>query len=385
VSEAVLTARQRRVSLGAVIAATFGVGAFLGISMPLPSLIMERWGVPAWLIGLNGAMPSFAVLVLGPFLARIVQWVGARTAMLGGFLIASVSMLLMPVLPHVGIWFVLRFLMGFGMAMPWLVGETWINVIARDHNRARMVGLYTAVLFLGMAVGPLVLQTTDVTGFAPFVLGVGALMLAALPLIAAWRLIPPIDHAPSLRLAQVIRQAPTVAGAALIAGLSESTFYFLLPVYGLRAGLEQGSALTLLSVLIVGGIVLQYPIGWIADRMDRRRLLIAMAVVATLATPLVALAVAAPWASWPVLFLLGGLSLGYYGVGLALLGARFGPGDLAVANAAFIVLYEGGSFVGPTLAGTAMDLWNPHGYLVFLAVTSIAYALLALYRTARAP
>lgn len=381
----VLTAGQRAASLGAVIAATFGVGLFLGISMPLISLILERWGVAATLIGLNGAMPALAVLLAGPFLAGWVARLGVRAAMLGGLAVGSAAFLLMPLVPDLGVWFALRFLMGFALALPWVVGETWINAIARESSRARVVGVYSAVLFLGIALGPMVVRATGAAGFVPFLIGSGALVLAAAPLIAAWRLVPAIGHPPRLRLSQVIRGAPTVAGAALAAGLVESALFLLLPVYGLRMGLAGAEAPVLLTVLITGGIVLQYPIGWAADRVDRRAMLAAIAITAAVLTPALALVAAASWAVWPVLFLLGGLSLGYYGVGLALLGARFAPADLAVANAAFVVLYEAGSFIGPALAGIAMDLWDPQGYLVLLTLISVAYGGLTLARRRHAP
>lgn len=380
-----MTARQRAASLAAVITATFGVGLFLGISMPLVSLILERWGVAATLIGLNGAMPALAVLLAGPFLARWIAWLGGRTAMLTGLGIGSAAFLLMPFVPDLGVWFVLRFLMGFALALPWVVGETWINAVAWESTRARIVGIYSAVLFLGIALGPIIVRASGAAGFVPFLIGAGALVLAAAPLMAAWRLVPTVSHAPRLRLSQVIRSAPTVAGAALVAGLVETALYLLLPVYGLRAGVPGPDAAILLTVVITGGIVLQYPIGWAADRVDRQAMLAGIAVTAAVVTPAVGFVGTASWVAWPVLFLLGGLSLGYYGVGLALLGARFAPADLAIANAAFIVLYEAGSFIGPALAGFAMDLWNPQGYLVFLMLVSLVYGVFTLARRRHAP
>lgn len=377
-----LSPRERAASLGAVIAATFGVGLYMGIGFPLIALRLEHWGVSGTLIGLNGAMMALGVLVLGPFMARIARALGALPTMLYGITVGAAALAAMPFVPNLGAWFVLRFFTGVGLALPWLVGETWINAVVRDAMRARVIGIYSASLFAGMALGPQLLQVTGTAGVLPFLAGGGALVLAAAPLIAAWRLSPDISAAPRLRLGQAILSAPTVAGAALLAGSSESAFYMLLPVYGLRAGLPEGAALTLLTVLIVGAIVMQYPLGWLADRVDRRRLLVAMAASFAVLAPALAPAITAPMLAWPLLMILGGLALGYYTVGLALLGTRFGPGELAVANAAFIVLYEMGTMIGPAVAGGAMDLWEPHGYVAALAMFAAVFAALVLVRRA---
>jgi len=380
-----LSVRERTVGLTAVIAATLGIGLFLGIQMPLIALVLERWGVSGTLIGLNGAMPSLAVLLLGPFLAGIARRLGTMRSMLGGLAIGGASVLAMPYLPNLTAWFVLRFFMGFGLALPWIVGETWINTVASDRVRARVLGLYSSSLFLGMALGPILLQHVETTSPAPFVLATAALALAALPLVAARRLAPPVADYPRMGFLQVVLAAPTVTGAALMAGLSEMALFMLLPVYGLRAGLVESDALWLLTVLIAGAILLQFPLGWLADRVDRRLLLGVMAALSALLVPLLAPALANPWLSWPLLFVLGGLVLGYYTVGLALLGARFRPSELALANAAFVVLYETGAALGPGLAGAAMDIWSPSGYLAFFSAAGALFAVLALARRRRAP
>ena len=291
-----------------------------------------------------------------------------------------IAILALPLFPALAAWFVLRFLIGAGLALPWLVAETWVNAIAREASRARVIAVYSIALFTGLALGPQVLQVTGREGALPFAVCAGALALSALPMVAARGLLPSLEIPPGLRIHQVLARAPTVAGAALIAGLSESACYMLLPVYGVRAGMGEAAALTWLTVLILGAVAWQFPMGWLADRMDRQRLL-GLAGVAGALVPLALLAVVpAGWLVWPLLFLYGGIALGYYTVGLAHLGARFAPGELAVANAGFMVLYETGTTAGPALAGVGMELWAPHGYLVALSLFGAVFALLVAWR-----
>jgi MFS family permease len=127
------------------------------------------------------------------------------------------------------------------------------------------------------------------------------------------------------------------------------------------------------------------PLGWLADRMDRRRLL-GLTGIAGALLPLALLAVpAGSPAVWALLFLYGGIALGYYTIGLAYLGARYAPGELAVANAGFMVLYETGTTLGPALTGGGMEVWAPNGYLAVLAAFGAGFAALVGWRRTRAP
>jgi MFS family permease len=375
-----LTQRQRTLGLMAVIAASVGAGLTLGMLMPLASLTLEGWQLPATLIGLNSSMQALAMLVCGPFLAGWVRRLGPVRALMLGTAVGVAAILALPVFPALAPWFLLRFLIGAGMALPWLVAETWVNAIAREASRARVIAVYSIALFAGLALGPQLLQITGRGGALPFVVCAGAFASSALPMVAARGLLPSLQIPPGLRIHQVLMRAPTVAGAALIAGLSESACYMLLPVYGVRAGVGEAAALGWLTVLILGAVAWQFPLGWLADRMDRQRLL-GLAGGAGVLVPIALLAVGpASWAVWGLLFVYGGIALGYYTVGLAHLGARFSPGELAVANAGFMVLYETGTTAGPALAGLGMELWAPHGYLLALSLFGASFAALVAWR-----
>ena len=258
--------RTRFRSLAAVIAHMLFIGLTLGISFPLTSLILETRGTAGWLIGLVGSMPAVGILLIMPLAPRLVGRIGTIQAMCLGCLIGSIGLVLMPVLPAVEVWLVLRFMMGFGLALPWLVGETWINTVTREESRGRVVALYTAALFVGFGMGPILLTATGIEGWTPFLVAIGAVGGAMLPLVLAASNAPKIGaHAGSPSLLKTTKAAPLVMGGALVAGFAETACFSLFSVYGLRAGFDQGASLQILTVLIVGGVALQYPIG-----VDRR-------------------------------------------------------------------------------------------------------------------
>ena len=370
------TDRQRRLGLAAVALHMAGIGLTLGVLFPLTSLTLERWGSADRTIGLAGAMSPIAILLLMPFLPRVVSRLGAVRSMLSGCALAAVAFAAMHAFQNVPAWLAGRFLIGAGLALPWLVGDVWINAVSTEAERGRVIGAYVGCFFTGFAIGPVALDAVGLEGVPPHALGIGALALATLPLVAARRLAPPIEVAPERGLVGAMRAVPVVAVGALAAGFAESAAFALLPVWGLDAGLAEGGALALLSTFIVGGIALQLATGVLADRIDRTALLAVAGL--GLATDTAALELAGPGAAFALAFLAGGLALAIYGLSLTLLGQRFAPAELATASAAWLVLYQLGSMSGPVLAGAAMDVAGGVGFSAALAVAGVACGAAAL-------
>jgi MFS family permease len=169
----------------------------------------------------------------------------------------------------------------------------------------------------------------------------------------------------------VARAAPTVMLAALIAGLVESAYVSLLPVFALLRGLDEHSSLLLVTVFLAGNIILQLPIGRLGDRLGRQRVLALCAGVCVIGPILLSAVMGVPWLVWPLLLLWGGTMYGFYTQGIALLGESYPHAELADANTVFVVVYCAGGIVGPSLGGLAMDAWTPNGVLVFLSAAPL--------------
>ncbi|MGO1120053.1 MFS transporter [Rhodovibrionaceae bacterium A322] len=376
-----MTERQRRWSLVAVIFHMLAIGVALGIGFPLTTLVLDSWGIEAWLIGLVATMPSIGMLIFIPLMPRLISRIGMLPSMYLGCFIGVVGYILLPLAPSIPAWLALRFMVGIGLSLPWLVGETWINSLVSDETRGRVVALYGAALFLGLAVGPGVVDVTGTEGFLPFLLAAGAVLCAMFPLVLARKVAPPLHQQVTLGYRSAISRAPTVFTAALLAGFAEMGLYALLPLYVIRGGMDQSFSLYLLTVMTLGGLFLPYPIGWLADIYPKRLVLAVMGVIATGLVVSLGFLIEIPWMIYLVGFLIGGLMLGFYTVGLALLGERFKMQDFAVANAAFIVFYEAGASTGPVVSGLAMDIWDPHGLLLVVASGTGLFALLAISRS----
>jgi MFS family permease len=311
-------------------------------------------------------------MLCGPLYPSAIRRLGLRLAIILGIAVSTAVLFVMPWLPGFQGWLALRFVTGCALGLEWIASEIWLNRLSTDQSRGTVMGIYATVFAAGVMAGPLMLQITGTTGWRPF--GVGALCLAltALPLLAA-RDRTAGDAGPRARLQwlRVARAAPTVMLAALIAGLVESAYVSLLPVFALLRGLDEHSSLLLVTVFLAGNIILQLPIGRLGDRLGRQRVLALCAGVCVIGPILLSAVMGVPWLVWPLLLLWGGTMYGFYTQGIALLGESYPHAELADANTVFVVVYCAGGIVGPSLGGLAMDAWTPNGVLVFLSAAPL--------------
>lgn len=368
------TAGERRLSLLMINLSVFGAGVAWGALLPLMALRLARQGVDASMIGLNTAMSPIAILAVGPFLPRLIARLGTLASICYGLSAAAVTVLLLPALPSLPAWFVLRFLGGAAVSVQWVVSETWLNLVASERDRGRVMGLYATVMALGFAIGPSLVGLVGIDGWTPFLLIVLAMLLSASPLPFSRGLAPAMPAHQQAPLIQLVRAQPLAMACAVLGGVADLALFSLLPVYGLRHSLDQAQILIAVSVFVGGNVVLQIPIGWLADHVSRRATLLLCILVTILGALL--LRVAVGHGSWlhVLVFFLGGSTFATYTLGLGLLGDGFPRAQLAAANVAFVMAYQVGSAGGPILAGMAMDIIGPEG----LAGVVVASALVLL-------
>ncbi len=374
-----LPASAKRKSLAAVILSCFGVGIAFGLGYPLTAMTLEARGEPSWVIGLAGAAPSVAILLLLPVLPYAVARIRPATAIMIGCMLCALSYGSLYLFESPIAWIALRFLMGATIALPWIVGETWVNHIAEDSHRARIISFYAVSFFSGFALGPLLLEYFGATSPWAFFIGAFGALLAAVPIYLARNLAPDLAHEPATGLIGGMRLAPAAMAGAFLGGFLETTHFALLPNVAIAGGMDEGAALRLLTALIVGGLATQYTLGWLADRTSRKNLLVALGVfyaVMILAFPWV---LSAPLGAPVLIFLLGTSVIGFYMLGLAMLGQEVEPSQLATANAAFILMYTSGGIVGPAISGAAMTVSPMAGFVGATAITSLILTAVMIF------
>ena len=180
-----------------------------------------------------------------------------------------------------------------------------------------------------------------------------------------------------------LRIAPTLMLAGLMYGLVDSSILSFLPIYGLGAGFDQATVITMLTVLIVGAVAAQLPLGWLADHMGGRQMLIGCAVFTLLPAVMLPFVLDSPWAIWPVLFVWGGALGGFYTISMVMIGRRFKGADLVAVNAAYVVLWGFGAIIGPAVTGGAIEAWGFNAMPLVVVVMCLLYLPLAITRLLR--
>ncbi|MEX6507892.1 MFS transporter [Jiella sp. M17.18] len=370
------------VSASAAIASISAVGIALGLGLPLLSVILERRGVPATLIGANTAVAGIASLIAAPMVTPIARRLGVRLSMLLAILFSGISAIGFYLLVPFWTWFPLRLVFHFSITALFVLSEFWINAAAPPGKRGLVLGIYATVLSLGFAVGPWIFSQVGSSGFTPFGIGAGVIFFSAIPLFLAWNRQPSIgEDRRKGSFWRYIFAVPTATGAVLIFGAVESGGFALFPVYGERVGFSEAASAQLLIAIGIGNMLMQIPIGILSDRVaDRRRLLSFFALVGLVGTLFLPLLVKDWTLMACLLFFWGGVVAGLYTVGLAHLGSRLSGSELASANAAFIFCYSAGMLIGPQTIGTAMDMFGPDGFAWSLALFFALYLVLALGR-----
>ncbi len=358
----------RRTTLAAVFSSCLGVGLIFGFQPPLIALTLSRLGYSSFAIGAVTGASLIAVILCGPFYPRAIARLGLKRSIVWGIVFAAVILLLMPLWPGAASWVLLRFISGCALGLTWIASEIWMNSAAGTESRGAVMGMYGTVFSVGIVAGPLLLELTGTVGSTPFVVGALCLILTLLPL-ALLREVAGADQEfkPLRALSAALLTAPVVMLSALVAGLVESADLTLLPLFGLHAGMNEQMALLLVAVFMAGNVILQTPIGVLADRHGRRTLLGVCAITSFIGPLLLQYCLDEPLLLWPTLFLWGGTLYAFYSQGIALLGEEFAVENLPSANTLFVMVYCLGGVIGPSAGGMAMDHWPVHGLPVLLA------------------
>jgi MFS family permease len=362
----------RRLILAAVFSSSLGVGLIFGFQPPLIALTLSRLGYSSFAIGAVTAASLIAVILCGPLYPRAIVRLGLKRCVVGGVVFAAALLLLMPLRPSLPLWLMLRFVSGCALGLTWIASEIWMNSVSGTDSRGTVMGIYGTVFSIGMVAGPVLLEFTGTQGAKPFAIGAACLILTLLPLAMLRQVASTAQEFTPLRgLSGALKTAPIVMLAALVAGLVESADLTLLPLFGMHSGLDERTALLLVAVFMAGNVVLQLPIGLLADRYGRKTMLGICALTSCVGPLLLQASLGNPLLLWPLLFVWGGTLFAFYSQGVALLGQEFAVENLPSANTLFVMVYCFGGVIGPSAGGIAMDLWPVRGLPVLLSAAAL--------------
>ncbi|PHR94227.1 MAG: hypothetical protein COA69_01115 [Robiginitomaculum sp.] len=342
-----------------------------GYSAPLISQNLERMTSSGALLGWLISIGAVTTILLTPFVPKLLNRFNAKWIMVLALIFGALSIPLFKIFMYPEAWFVIRFIEGCAFTILFVVAETWINQLAPEHLRGRILGMYGTALAGGFGLGSGIAVFTGIDGWFPFLFGANLFLLGLIPFIllrTATNVVPPPkEHSRFSSTLKIILAAPSLIACGIVFGAIEQVIFHFLPVYATRLGNTEHMARILLLIATLGNALFQYPMGMLTDRINREKLMVFLMGVAFIGPVFMALAGTNFYLLAGFVFFYIGLTTAIYTVGLVLLAERFKGHTMSAANAAFIFAYGIGSFIVPPICGIMMDVFRPYGFMWTLA------------------
>lgn len=374
-------------SFGFLVLATGTFNTFMGVRGDLE-------GFSTTLIGAMMSAFYVGLIVGAAYCGRLINRVGHIRAFTAFASLSAVVVLIHPFLVNAPLWIVLRAILGFASAGLYTCTESWLNERVTRDTRGTVLSLHATVVFVGFAGGQLMLNAGDPSGPQLFMIAAMLFAIGAIPVALTRTRNPEPRDSGGFNLRRLYDMAPSGIAACIAAGLSQSSIFGVGPVFGQDLGMSVAQISYLMTALVIGGLFLQFPIGWLSDLYDRRGVMAAVALAAfILAAALigfirVAIGDAFVWANHGYIllalgFAFGGLSATLYPLGIAYANDYLLPEQRVQAAGALVLAYGLGAVGGPLLAAGSMEWLGPHGLFVYNLAVAAGLIAFIFYRSRR--
>ncbi len=352
---------------------------------PLDALSGVALGWSTADIGLMGSA-HFAGFFIGCWLMpRLIGEVGHSRAFAAAAAIGAVGVILHPVLEGPLAWAGLRVLSGISISGAYSAIESWLQAKIERHNRGRVFGIYRGVDLTGSIFAQAVIAVIEPASYVSYNIIAIFVCLSLVPLALTRQVPPAIDHPPRLAPVWAFGVSPLACVGIIVGGATSSAFRMVGPLFGSERGLNQTEVALFLVSAVIGAALAQYPIGWLADKVDRRQVLVGLSLAAiAVCAPVVMMR---PDADVFWLYLLsagfGASSITIYSVAAAHAN-DFCPDDYVVElNASLIFFFSVGAIVSPLLSAELIDQLGARGLFIFIAAVHLFLILYSGYRMTR--
>ena len=355
-------------------------GLAFGMTYPLLSLILESRGVSTRMIGINSAMMPIGILLSSPVIPILARRFGSRNVAIAAAVATSILLISYKIFDTLESWFILRTLQGMSISTLFVLSEMWIVKFAGNAHRGKIVAIYSSVLSASFGAGPAIISWIGIHGWMPFVIGGIVVLLGVLPLcLLREGKLTTQEKSRKTGIMDFAPMAPMLLACVFVFAIFDAATLSLLPVYGIQSGLTLTASALLLAALIVGNTVLQFPVGWLADKFPHRLVMTGCALVTSLMLLILPTVMATPL-MWPVVILAGAAGYGVYTVTLTSLGDRFEGIDLINGSASFALMWGIGALIGSVSGGLAMEEFGHHGLPLHLVVVYLMLAAGLVWR-----
>lgn len=280
-------------------------------------------------------------------------------------------------------WGGMRLMTGFCFSGLYVVSESWLNGSSSNESRGSILSIYFIIQTAGLTVGQLLLNISSPEGILLFILVSILISFSLVPILVSVSATPPYVLPERISLCELFRLSPMGLAGSFLNGISQSALYVALALYATAIGLSTGQIGLLLGYMTMGGMLFQFPLGKLSDKVDRRLVIVgASGLVIPLCLVLASLE--KPTDKLNLLYLLvallGGLTLPIYSVCMAHMNDYLKPSQIVAASGTLVLILAAGTTIGPTLGGLSIEHYGPQGVFYLLSLTSVVTVMTVMFR-----
>ncbi|MDC1223353.1 MFS transporter [Ascidiaceihabitans sp.] len=362
-------------------------------------LLMVGNGMQSTLLGVRGQIENFgtfemSVVISAYFIGflggsrmapNLICRVGHVRVFAALASLISAVMILYPTLVNPWVWVLGRILIGFCFSAVFVTAESWLNDAASNENRGQALSIYMIVQTAGIVLAQGLMVTADPSGYVLFVIPSILVSIAITPILLSISPTPAFETTKAMSLRELMGFSPLgCVGMFLLGGVFSAQFG-MASVYGSEAGLSVGEISTFVATIFIGGMITQYPIGWLSDRMDRRTLIVLAAAVGAVGASIGVMSNGDFTLILVAAFLMGSTSNPLYSLLLAYTNDFLEHEDMAAGSGGMIFLNGLGAVSGPLITGWMMGVFGPSGFYMLIGVLFSMLAIYAVYRATQRP
>lgn len=358
-------------------------------------MLMIGNGLQGTLLGVRGEMEGFSTfemsLVMSAyfvgflFASRVAPMLIGRVghvrvfAALGSTI--SAVLILYPALTEPWAWTLGRVIIGFCFCGVYITAESWLNDAATNENRGKALSLYMIVQMAGIVLAQYLIVLGDIGGFILFIIPSVLVSMSFAPILLSKSTASPVfAEIKPLSIRRLIAASPLACMGMLLLGSVFAAQFGMSAVYGTRAGLSVGQISVMVSATYLSALVLQYPIGWLSDRIDRRKLILGLAAGGGVAALIAFLIPGHYWLIVVAAAMVGGTSNPLYALLIAYANDYLEREDMAAASGGLLFINGLGAVAGPLMVGWVMDFVGVSAFWLIIAVLMLALAGYAVWR-----
>jgi len=363
----------------------FAAAILLGGNGVLGTLIALRGrleGFDTDLIGLMGACYFLGFFAASFHAARLIRSIGHVRAFAALAAVGALAPLVMAMAPNAWIWMVVRALSGFCFAALLMVIESWINEISKNASRGRMLGAYRIIDLLAVTGTQFLIPLVGEGGYEIFSVVSMMYCMSLVPVALSTRTRPAAPDSLRLNLGVIWRISPLACMTSLAIGLTNSAFRLVGPLYGIEIGLDTGAVVVFMTLGIIGGAALQYPLGYMSDKLGRRKTVL----VCTFGAMLAAMFLSGQREVTPVYagaFAFGAFALPLYSLAAAHANDRAGIGQYVLVSAGLSFFFSLGAVIGPYTASLVIKYFGPAAFFLYTCAVHASLGMIVIVRMRR--